>query len=84
MIYDLDGTRQDKVEGTWNRNVTNIEQSGKVKAMGLDLKRSDTPKFVQDFLSDILLMVLTNKTETEIIKFIQDFRIKFRERPGWE
>ena len=83
LIYDLEGTRQDKVEGTWNRNV-NTDEYGKVKAMGLDLKRSDTPKFVQDFLSDILLMVLTNKTETEIIKFIQDFRLGFRERPGWE
>jgi len=57
---------------------------GKVKAMGLDLKRSDTPAFVQDFLSDVLLMVLTDKQEPEIIKFIQDFRLQFRERPGWE
>jgi DNA polymerase elongation subunit (family B) len=84
LIYDLEGTRQDKVEGTWNRNVTDAEQHGKVKAIGLDLKRSDTPKFVQDFLSDILLMVLTDKTETEIIKFIQSFRLGFRDRPGWE
>tara|TARA_Y100001958_G_C21221653_1_gene547029 strand:+ start:22 stop:1311 length:1290 start_codon:yes stop_codon:yes gene_type:complete len=73
LIYDLEGQRHD-VGG----------KEGKVKAMGLDLKRSDTPAFVQDFLSDVLLMVLTNKTENEIIKFIQDFRIKFRERPGWE
>jgi DNA polymerase elongation subunit (family B) len=84
LIYDLEGTRQDKVGGTWNRNVTDAEQHGKVKAIGLDLKRSDTPKFVQDFLSDILLMVLTDKTETEIIKFIQSFRLGFRDRPGWE
>jgi DNA polymerase elongation subunit (family B) len=73
LIYDLEGQRHD-VGG----------KEGKVKAMGLDLKRSDTPAFVQDFLSDVLLMVLTNKTENDIIKFIQDFRIKFRERPGWE
>jgi DNA polymerase elongation subunit (family B) len=73
LIYDLEGVRHD-VDG----------KPGKVKAMGLDLKRSDTPKFVQDFLSDVLLMVLTDKQEPEIIKFIQDFRLQFRDRPGWE
>lgn len=73
LIYDLEGVRHD-VDG----------KPGKVKAMGLDLKRSDTPKFVQDFLSDVLLMVLTDKTENDIIKFIQDFRLQFRDRPGWE
>jgi DNA polymerase elongation subunit (family B) len=73
LIYDLEGQRHD-VDG----------KPGKVKAMGLDLKRSDTPAFVQDFLSDVLLMVLTDKTENDILKFIQDFRLKFRERPGWE
>ena len=73
LIYDLEGVRHD-IDG----------KPGKVKAMGLDLKRSDTPKYVQDFLSDVLLMVLTDKQEPEIIKFIQDFRLKFRERPGWE
>jgi DNA polymerase elongation subunit (family B) len=73
LIYDLEGVRHD-IDG----------KPGKVKAMGLDLKRSDTPAYVQDFLSDVLLMVLTDKQEPEIIKFIQDFRLKFRERPGWE
>ena len=73
LIYDLEGQRHD-VDG----------KPGKVKAMGLDLKRSDTPAFVQDFLSDVLLMVLTDKTENDILKFIQDFRLQFRERPGWE
>ena len=32
---------------------------GKVKAMGLDLRRSDTPIPLQEFLSELLLMVLT-------------------------
>ena len=39
LIYDLEGDRLD-ING----------KEGKVKAMGLDLKRSDTPVFVQDFL----------------------------------
>ena len=40
LIYDNEGQRTD-VDG----------KPGKVKAMGLDLKRSDTPVFMQDFLS---------------------------------
>ena len=33
--------------------------------MGLDLKRSDTPEFIQNFLSDVLEMVLMGKEEQE-------------------
>jgi hypothetical protein len=32
--------------------------------MGLDLKRSDTPKVIQDFLSDVLHDVLTGATRS--------------------
>ena len=56
LIYDLEGYRQD-VE----------DKPGKIKAMGLDLKRSDTPVFIQDFLNELLLMVLTKKTEAEVL-----------------
>ena len=57
LIYDLEGSRLDR------------DGPGKVKAMGLDLKRSDTPKVIQDFLSDILLGVLTgDKRETVVEK----------------
>ena len=52
MYFDKEGNRTD----------TGGSQ-GKMKAMGLDLKRSDTPVFVQNFLSELLMMVLTNKTE---------------------
>ena len=51
LIYDLEGFRTDQ-EG----------KSGKIKAMGLDLKRSDTPVYIQNFLSELLLMVLNNNT----------------------
>ena len=57
---------------------------GKVKAMGLDLRRSDTPVFMQEFLSEILLMVLTDKSEKEVLDRITQFRKDFSERPGWE
>jgi DNA polymerase elongation subunit (family B) len=73
MIIDKEGKRMD-VEG----------KPGKVKAMGLDLKRSDTPKVIQDFLSDILKDVLTGLGRDEIIEKIREFKIGFKERPAWE
>jgi len=71
--YDKEGKRQD-VEG----------KSGKIKAMGLDLKRSDTPEFMQKFLEEILERVLNGAEETEILDRITEFRTEFKARPGWE
>jgi DNA polymerase elongation subunit (family B) len=73
LFYDKDGKRYD-MGG----------KPGKVKAMGLDLKRSDTPKVIQEFLSDILNDVLNGVTKEPIIEKIRDFKYKFKERPGWE
>jgi len=72
LIYDDEGTRKD------------IDGPGKVKAMGLDLKRSDTPEFMQNFLSELLLMVLTDKPEAEVLERITAFRKDFKLRPGYE
>jgi len=73
MIYDLEGHRLD-VEG----------KAGKIKAMGLDLKRSDTPKVIQDFLSDVLHDVLTGAGKADITEKVLQFKHAFKERPGWE
>jgi len=73
LYYDKEGKRLD-IEG----------KPGKIKAMGLDLKRSDTPEFIQDFLSEVLEKVLTGSTEQEVLDHIAEFRIKFKARPGWE
>ena len=73
MIIDKEGKRVD-VEG----------KPGKVKAMGLDLKRSDTPKVIQDFLSDLLHDVLTGVERDTIVEKIREFKYEFKERPGWE
>jgi DNA polymerase elongation subunit (family B) len=73
LVYDDEGTRRD-VDG----------KPGKVKAMGLDLKRSDTPVFMQDFLSEVLLKVLQKGTEDEILDSIAEFRTDFKSRPGHE
>jgi hypothetical protein len=67
-----------------NERVDTAGKEGKVKAMGLDLKRSDTPVFVQDFLSEVLYLVLVGKTETEVLDKIKQFRGEFKSRPGWE
>ena len=73
LIYDMEGKRLD-THGS----------PGKVKAMGLDLKRSDTPKVVQDFLSDILLATLTGGKREKVIDMVRDFKILFKDRPAWE
>ena len=73
LYYDKEGKRTD-LDG----------KPGKIKAMGLDLKRSDTPEFIQNFLSDVLEKVLTGATEQDVLDFISEFRSKFKARPGWE
>ncbi len=72
LIYDKEGKRVD-TEG----------KPGKIKAMGLDLKRSDTPEYMQAFLEKILTMVLVGKDEKEILDEIVEFRSDFKSRPGW-
>ena len=73
LYYDKEGKRAD-VDG----------KPGKIKAMGLDLKRSDTPEFIQNFLSDILEQVLTGASEQDVLDQITAFRTLFKARPGWE
>ena len=64
LIYDAGGKRVDK-DG----------KPGKVKAMGVETKRSDTPEYIQEFLEQILLKVLMGVPKNEVIEFIKDFRI---------
>ena len=73
MIIDKEGRRKD-LDG----------RPGQVKVTGLDLKRSDTPKVIQEFLSRVLTDVLTNATREEIIEKIREFKHVFKDRPGWE
>jgi DNA polymerase elongation subunit (family B) len=73
LVYDQEGYRTDK-DG----------KPGKVKAMGLDLKRSDTPKVMQDFMSDLLEEVLDGKGSENAVERILEFKRDFANRPGWE
>ena len=73
LYYDKEGKRSD-VDG----------KPGKIKAMGLDLKRSDTPVVIQDFLSEVLTRVLNGETKESVLEHITEFRTEFKLRPGWE
>jgi hypothetical protein len=52
--------------------------------MGLDLKRADTPKFVQKFLSEILMDTLTDKGEAAVIEKVRLFKEKFEDMKPWQ
>ena len=67
-----------------NKRVDVNGKPGKVKAMGLDLKRSDTPVVIQEFLSDLLNKVLTGTQREDIVARVREFKYIFTERPGWE
>ena len=73
LYYDKEGKRADK-DG----------HGGKIKAMGLDLKRSDTPVVIQDFLSEVLTRVLNGEAKESVLEYITEFRTEFKLRPGWE
>jgi DNA polymerase elongation subunit (family B) len=72
-IFDKEGKRKDK-DG----------QLGDIKAMGLDLKRADTPKYVQEFLMNVLQMVLQQgKGRDEVIEAIKDFKRVLTAQDSW-
>jgi DNA polymerase elongation subunit (family B) len=73
LIYDKEGIRLD-ANG----------KPGKLKVMGLDMKRADTPKFMQQFLEKLLMDVLQDADQTKMYNDIKEFREKFVDRPGWE
>lgn len=73
LIFDKEGKRKDK-DGAL----------GEIKAMGLDLKRADTPEYMQRFLEEILLMVLNNQPQSDVVDAINRFRTEFKDKPAWE
>jgi DNA polymerase elongation subunit (family B) len=73
LVIDDEGTRMD----------TNGKR-GKIKVMGLEIKRSDTPAYMQDFLTELLQMSLEGAGEQAVIDRIKEFRHEFRNMPAWE
>lgn len=72
LMYDKDNVRLD-VNG----------KPGKVKVVGLDIKRADTPKMMQEFLEKIITVLLDGGEQADIIKMIKAFRDDFRLLDGW-
>jgi DNA polymerase elongation subunit (family B) len=73
LVYDDEGTRVD-ADG----------KRGKLKVMGLEIKRSDTPGYMQEFLKEILSATLEGADEQTIINRILEFRTEFKAMPAWE
>lgn len=73
LCNDIEGRRHDLGD-----------EPGTMKAMGVELKRSDTPAPIQDFLKDVLMQTLSGSTEEEVCAYIREFRTEFRKWKGWE
>jgi len=73
LMFDKEGERLD-VNG----------KPGKLKVMGLDLKRADTPKVMQTFLENLLMSLLTDVPQEQMFADIKAFRQAFKDRPAWE
>jgi len=72
-IFDKEGKRKDK-DG----------KMGDIKAMGLDLKRADTPKYVQEFLMHVLSMVIQQgKGREDVIEKVKEFKRVLSEQDSW-
>ena len=59
-------------------------EGGKLKIMGMDIKRSDTPEFVQDFLEEILDSALEGVSEDDVIQHIKEFKGEFKTLEPWK
>ena len=59
-------------------------EGGKLKIMGMEIKRSDTPEFVQDFLEEVLDDALSGVPEKVVIAKIRDFKKAFQSMEPWK
>jgi len=73
LVYDDEGKRKDVKDS-----------DGKLKAMGLDSRRSDTPKHVQEFLTRILMQTLRLEGEDAVIEACRNFKKEFAKMKPWE
>lgn len=70
LKYWEDGFRKD--EG---------DSPGEIKAMGLEIKRSDTPKYIQDFLQETLIALLVGEEEEQLRNRVRAFKTIFKDKP---
>lgn len=78
LKYYDDGVRLD------GKNEKGEIVHGKLKNMGLEIKRSDTSKFIQIFLEETLMALLTGASEDELRKKILDFKAVFNKMKSYE
>lgn len=71
LKYWEDGFRKD-VDGS----------PGEIKAMGLEIKRSDTPKYIQKFLEETLVSLLTGADEATMRTQVRAFKKEFKDKPS--
>jgi DNA polymerase elongation subunit (family B) len=56
-----------------------------LKIVGMETRRSDTPKYIQDFLTECLTDVLVDGIEEEELRTkVEAFREEFRKIPAWK
>ena len=56
-----------------------------LKIVGMEVKRSDTPRHIQDFLQECLRLVLVEGYEEEELRaYVEEYRAKFREMESWQ
>lgn len=58
------------------------EGPGKIKAMGIEIKRSDTPKYIQNFLEETLTALLVGESENELRVRVREFKSIFKDKPS--
>lgn len=75
-LYDLDGRRVDH-----DKDGNYI--GGKMKYMGIEVKRSDTPVAVQEVLKEGLKRLLDGQPEDDVIPVFIDFKIRCSETEPW-
>jgi len=51
-----------------------MQDKPKLKSMGSEIKKADTPKAIQDFLKELMNLILTGKQYPEIEKFVNQHR----------
>ena len=71
-LFDKDGIRLDK-----------NGKDGKLKVMGLQIKRSDTPKMIQDALKEGMDMLLSGTPEDKVVNYFTEFKDELANKEPW-
>lgn len=59
-----------------NLDGADLRDKPKLKSMGSEIKKADTPKVVQDFLKELMDLILTGHEYTDLEQFVNSYRGK--------